>query len=57
MLFSVNRLYWTDGYLNHIEVSDLNGCNRRVLATDTDADLMSIGIHGQYLYYTALNRQ
>nr|XP_022325441.1 low-density lipoprotein receptor-related protein 6-like isoform X3 [Crassostrea virginica] len=55
--FALNRLYWTDGYLNHIEVSDLNGCNRRVLATDTDADLMSIGIHGQYLYYTALNRQ
>nr|XP_022325448.1 low-density lipoprotein receptor-related protein 4-like [Crassostrea virginica] len=55
--FALNRLYWTDGYFNRIELSDLNGGNRRVLATDTDAHLMSVGIHGQYLYYTAWNRQ
>ena len=57
LLFSANQLYWTDGYFNRIELSDLNGGNRRVLATDTDAHLMSVGIHGQYLYYTAWNRQ
>ncbi|XP_078326911.1 low-density lipoprotein receptor-related protein 2-like isoform X1 [Crassostrea virginica] len=55
--FESHLLYWTDGSLNRIEVSDLNGGNRRVLATDTDAHLMSIGIHGQYLYYTAWKRQ
>ncbi|XP_078326898.1 low-density lipoprotein receptor-related protein 6-like isoform X2 [Crassostrea virginica] len=55
--FTLNRLYWTDGKTNRIEFSDLNGGNRQVLVTDTDAHLMSVGIHGQYLYYTAWNRQ
>lgn len=55
--YTANRLYWTDGYHNRIESSDLNGGNRQVLATDSDAHLMSIVIHGQYLYYTAWNRQ
>ncbi|XP_061183615.1 low-density lipoprotein receptor-related protein 2-like [Saccostrea echinata] len=55
--FISNRLYWTDGLRNRIEYSDLNGGNRQVLTTDNDAHLMSIVIHGQYLYYTAWNRQ
>nr|XP_022323823.1 low-density lipoprotein receptor-related protein 4-like isoform X2 [Crassostrea virginica] len=55
--FALNRLYWTDGKTNRIEFSDLNGGNRQVLVTDTDAHLMSLGIYGQYLYYTAWNRQ
>lgn len=52
-----NRLYWGDWLKDRIESSDLNGGNRQVLATDSDAHLMSIVIHGQYLYYTAWNRQ
>ncbi|XP_056012123.1 low-density lipoprotein receptor-related protein 4-like [Ostrea edulis] len=55
--FTSSRLYWTDGQKNRIEYSDLNGGNRGVLATDNDAHLMSMVIHGQYLYYTAWNRQ
>ncbi|XP_061191590.1 low-density lipoprotein receptor-related protein 2-like [Saccostrea echinata] len=55
--FISDRIYWTDGQKNRIEFSDLNGGNRRVLTTDNDAHLMSIVVHGQYLYYTAWNRQ
>lgn len=51
--YSSNRLYWTDGHTNRIEYSDLNGGNRRVLTTDTDAFLNDIVIHGDYLFYTA----
>lgn len=52
-----SRLYWTDLQTNMIEYSDLNGGNRRLLATDSDASLNNIVIHGQYLYYTARNRE
>lgn len=52
-----SRLYWTDLQTNMIEYSDLNGGNRRLLATDSDAFLNDIVIHGQYLYYTAWNRE
>ncbi|XP_062587955.1 low-density lipoprotein receptor-related protein 4-like [Saccostrea cucullata] len=55
--FKTNRLYWTDGYTDRIEYSDLNGGNRHVLTTDADAHLMSIVISGQHLFYTAWNRQ
>eukprot|EP00105_Crassostrea_gigas_P037659 XP_019921807.1 PREDICTED: low-density lipoprotein receptor-related protein 4-like isoform X2 [Crassostrea gigas] len=55
--FTSNRLYWTDGKRNRIESSNLNGGNRRVISTDNDAHLMSIVSHGQYLFYTAWNRQ
>nr|XP_034317565.1 low-density lipoprotein receptor-related protein 2 isoform X4 [Crassostrea gigas] len=55
--FTSSRLYWTDGKKNRIESSDLNGGNRQILASDNDAHLMSIVSHGQYLYYTAWNRQ
>ncbi|XP_061184437.1 low-density lipoprotein receptor-related protein 4-like [Saccostrea echinata] len=55
--FETNRLYWTDGLMNRIEYSDLNGGNRHVLTTDNDAHLMSIAILGQHLFYTAWNRQ
>lgn len=51
------QLYWTDRHRNCIETSDLNGGNRRIIATENGANLMSIAIHGQYLYYTAWNRQ
>lgn len=52
-----SRLYWTDLQTGMIEYSDLNGGNRRLLATDSDAALNNIVIHGQYLYYTARNRE
>lgn len=52
-----SRLYWTDLRTNKIEYSDLNGGNRRLLATDSDAFMNDIVIHGQYLYYTAWNRE
>lgn len=55
--FTSNKLYWTDGRRNRIESSDLNGGNRQVVAADSDAHLMSIVNHGQYLFYTAWNRQ
>ncbi|XP_061184431.1 low-density lipoprotein receptor-related protein 6-like [Saccostrea echinata] len=55
--FATNKLFWVDGLKNSIEYSDLNGQNRHVLTTDTDAHLMSIVVQGQYLYYTAWNRQ
>ncbi|XP_062567174.1 low-density lipoprotein receptor-related protein 6-like [Saccostrea cucullata] len=55
--YTANRLYWTDGLKNSIEYSGLNGENKHVLTTDTDAHLMSILVHGQYIYYTAWNRQ
>lgn len=58
-LYSIlaQRLYWTDGKLNCIESSDLNGGNRRILLSDSDAHLMGIVSHGQFLFYTAWNRQ
>lgn len=41
-----------------IESSDLNGENCMVLASESDRDwLMDIVMHGQYIYYTAWNRQ
>lgn len=52
-----SRLYWTDGLKNSIESSDLDGENRKVVVYDSDANLMDIIIHGQYLYFTARNRQ
>lgn len=55
--FASQRLYWTDGKLNCIESSDLNGGNRRILLSDSDAHLMGIVSHGQFLFYTAWNRQ
>ncbi|XP_061184434.1 low-density lipoprotein receptor-related protein 4-like [Saccostrea echinata] len=55
--FETSRLYWTDGRNNRIEYSDLNGGNRHILTTDTDAFLMKIVISGQHLFYTAWNRQ
>ncbi|XP_062570264.1 prolow-density lipoprotein receptor-related protein 1-like [Saccostrea cucullata] len=55
--FATNKIFWADGLKNSIEYSDLNGENRNILTTDSDAHLMSIVVHGQYLYYTAWNRQ
>ncbi|XP_061167996.1 low-density lipoprotein receptor-related protein 4-like [Saccostrea echinata] len=55
--FAANRLYWADGLKNTIEYSDLNGDNQGILIKDADAQLMSVIVHGQYLYYTAWNRQ
>lgn len=52
-----SRLYWADGRKNHIESSDLDGGNRRVLATDSGAFINDIVIHGQYLFYTAWQRE
>ncbi|XP_061191588.1 low-density lipoprotein receptor-related protein 6-like [Saccostrea echinata] len=55
--FETDRLYWTDGQRNTIEYSDLDGRNQRVLMTDKDAQLVDIVLNGQFLYYTAWNRQ
>lgn len=50
-------MYWADGRKNRIESSDLDGGNRRVLATDSDAFINDIVISGQYLFYTAWQRE
>lgn len=57
LIILANRLYWTDGKRNSIESSDLDGENRKIVAIDSDANLMDIISHGRYLYYTAGNRQ
>lgn len=54
---SASRLFWTDGLLNLIESSDFNGENRQILASDSDAFINDIVIHGEYLFYTAWHRQ
>lgn len=51
-----SRLYWTDGRTDQIETSDLDGGNRRVIATDSGALVSDIVIYGQYLFYTAWQR-
>lgn len=55
--FVASRLFWTDGLLNLIESSDFNGENRQILASDSDAFINDIVIHGEYLFYTAWHRQ
>nr|XP_022326442.1 low-density lipoprotein receptor-related protein 4-like [Crassostrea virginica] len=54
--FTSNILYWVDGTTNRVEFSNLDGGNRQVLTTITDAVLYNIGIHGQYIYYAGWKR-
>ncbi|XP_078326559.1 low-density lipoprotein receptor-related protein 2-like isoform X3 [Crassostrea virginica] len=54
--FTTNILYWVDGKTNYVEFSNLDGGNRQVLTIIPDAHLQSIGIHGQYLYYSGWSR-
>uniref|UniRef100_A0A8W8MRC5 EGF-like domain-containing protein n=1 Tax=Magallana gigas TaxID=29159 RepID=A0A8W8MRC5_MAGGI len=54
---SASRLYWADWLKDRIESSDLNGGNRQVLATDSGAYIYDIMNLGQYIFYTAWNRQ
>lgn len=51
------RLYWTEGYFNWIETSDLNGEDRKQLLSDPGAHLKSIFVDSQFIYYTGYNRQ
>uniref|UniRef100_A0A8W8MIS0 EGF-like domain-containing protein n=2 Tax=Magallana gigas TaxID=29159 RepID=A0A8W8MIS0_MAGGI len=55
--YSSSRLYWSDGRKDHIESSDLDGGNRQVLGTDSRAFINDIAIHGQYIFYTAWQRE
>lgn len=57
LVSSANRIYWTDGEKNQIESSDIDGGNRQVLTSDPDALMMDIVVNGQFLFYTAWNRQ
>ncbi|XP_078326557.1 low-density lipoprotein receptor-related protein 2-like isoform X2 [Crassostrea virginica] len=54
--FTSNILYWVDGRTNRVEFSNLDGGNRQVLTTVTEAYLYNIGIHGQHLYYSDWRR-
>ena len=51
-----NILYWVDERTDRVEFSNLEGGHRQVLTTIAGEKLQNIGIHGQYLYYSALNR-
>lgn len=55
--FTAERLYWTDGFNEIVESSDLNGGDRRVVYNDKYAHLRSIAIDEQFIYYTGYNRQ
>lgn len=55
--FSADRLYWTDGYHDKIESTDLNGGDRREILTDSSSHMMSVFVGGPYIYYTAWSRQ
>lgn len=50
-------MYWTDAFKNSIETSDLNGGHQYVLAYENGATLNDIVVYGQYLFYTAWQRQ
>lgn len=51
------RLYWTEGYFDWIESSDLNGEDRKKVLSDPGAHLRSIFVDSQFIYYTGYNRQ
>nr|XP_034309187.1 low-density lipoprotein receptor-related protein 5-like isoform X3 [Crassostrea gigas] len=55
--YKSDRLYWTDAFKNSIETSDLNGGHQYVLAYENGATLNDIVVYGQYLFYTAWQRQ
>ncbi|XP_062584701.1 low-density lipoprotein receptor-related protein 4-like [Saccostrea cucullata] len=55
--YTSKRLYWTDGVKDKIEYCDFNGENRKVLLTDEQAHLANLVVSGNYIYYTAINRQ
>ncbi|KAJ8298066.1 hypothetical protein KUTeg_024597 [Tegillarca granosa] len=53
---STDRLYWTDGYHNKIESTDLNGANRREILVDSGSHMVAIVLGGAYIYYTAWSK-
>ena len=53
---STNLLYWADAKLNTIEVSDLNGGNRRVvLSSAADIHPFGLTVYQGMLYWTDWN--
>ena len=53
---STNRLYWADAKLDTIEVSDLNGGNRRVvLSSAADFHPFGLTVYQGMLYWTDWN--
>ena len=55
---TTNLLYWADAKLDKIEVSDLNGGNRRVIMSSS-ADIHPFGltVHQGMLYWTDWNNK
>ncbi|XP_065930465.1 low-density lipoprotein receptor-related protein 4-like [Magallana gigas] len=55
--YTSERLYWTEGYFDWIESSDINGEDRKKVLSDPGAHLRSIFVDSQFIYYTGYNRQ
>lgn len=51
------RLYWSDGVKDVIEYCDFDGKNRYVLLKDEQAHIANLVVAGNFVYYTAINRQ
>ncbi|KAL3851788.1 hypothetical protein ACJMK2_015497 [Sinanodonta woodiana] len=55
--YSENKIYWTDNVLDRVERSDFNGNGRYIVSEETGAKLLDIVLSGNYLFFTALERQ
>lgn len=56
-LLVAKRLYWSDGVQDVIEYCDFDGKNRHVLLKDEQAHIANLVVAGNFVYYTAINRQ
>ena len=53
---TTNRLFWADAKLDKIEVSDLNGENRKlILSSVADIHLYGLAVYRTMLYWTDWN--
>ncbi|XP_072045347.1 scavenger receptor cysteine-rich domain-containing group B protein-like [Amphiura filiformis] len=52
--FTGNLMYWCDAGMNRIEVADVNGQSRRIIATTTSVDIhpFDIGIYNNDIYWS-----
>ncbi|XP_052719172.1 low-density lipoprotein receptor-related protein 4-like [Crassostrea angulata] len=55
--YTSKRLYWSDGVQDVIEYCDFDGKNRHVLLKDEQAHIANLVVAGNFVYYTAINRQ
>nr|XP_022325254.1 low-density lipoprotein receptor-related protein 4-like [Crassostrea virginica] len=55
--YTSKRLYWSDGVKDIIEYCDFNGKNRHILLKDEQAHIANLVVAGNFIYYTAINRQ